>query len=334
MTSLSLSRSRVWNNGLEARFVRDPTFELVQKLTRTGFGASRSYGKYLVSSSDPVTGTTVRMGWYAVNVSANDVATSGIMPNTLSAVTMLPRETSYSLIKNILSEIENAASGLGIKVSDFYSYIAPGLKRPIIVVTAYGSGDDFVTSSNAKVFDSVLMTKTAGIEGTSILSYLSHMKRLSPTVRHHARHLIDKISIIEDARTAFSTHKIHAMHDVTEGGVLGAVYEMSIATDLGFEIYSDSIPIDFSTREVCSTLSIDPLRLIGSGSLLICCAAGASDRVTDALAAKKIECATIGRFLPRWEGRWVRSTNKRTELKGNLIQDEIWRVLRQYRKLP
>ena len=243
-------------------------------------------------------------------MSANDVATSGMIPDALTVVALLTEETTENQIDRIMIEINSTASGLGITVSGVQSVLTPGLKRPIVVVTALGSGDEFVTSSDAKQFDSILMTKTAGIEGTSILSYLPSMEKFPASMIRRGRSLIKKISVIEEARTAFNTRKVHAMHDVTEGGVVGAVYEMSVESGLGFEINSDSIPIDRSTEEICSKFSIDPLRLIGSGSLLIACPVENSGIIIKALASKKIRCSNIGTFLPRSGGRWICDSNK------------------------
>ncbi len=317
--------------------LKSTTFKITRSAGQPRIGknisVSRSRGGYLASSSDPITGTSLNIGWHAVNVSANDVATSGMIPDTLTVVVLLTEETKENQIGRIITEIDRTASGLGIIVSGVQSVVMPGLKRPIVVVTALGSGDKFVTSSDAKQFDSILMTKTAGIEGTSILSHVTRMERFSASVIRRGRSLIKEISVIEEARTAFNTRKIHAMHDVTEGGIVGAVYEMSVASGLGFEINSDSIPIDHSTVEICSKFSIDPLRLIGSGSLLISCPPENSGTIIKALASKKIRCTSIGTFLPKRRGRWICDSNKRLKVEESSIQDEIWNALDEYGKL-
>lgn len=295
---------------------------------------SKRKGKYLVSSSDPITGTSIRMGWHAVNVSANDVATSGVIPDTLNVTSLFPLGMSTSQMEKLFVEISKTASGLGITVAGAQTEIISGLRRPIVVVTAFGSGDDFVTSSNSRKYDFILMTKTAGIEGTSILSHLSEIDELGSKIRRRGLNLIKKISVIEEAQIAFNTRKIHAMHDVTEGGIIGAVYEMSVASHLGFEIYSDSVPIDSSTNSICSRLHIDPLRLIGSGSLLISCPPKSSRTVMKALRSKNIRCTKIGRFLPDSKERWICTSDKRKRVRQTSIQDEVWATLGKYGKLP
>ncbi len=141
-------------------------------------GVTRSRGKYLVSSSDPITGAVDRIGWHAVNVSANDVATSGIMPDTLNVIALFPEGTTSSEIGTTITEINETAESLGISVAGGHTEITPNLKRKIIIVTAFGSGDRFVTAADAKPEDSILLTKTAGIEGTSILSKLNAIEKI------------------------------------------------------------------------------------------------------------------------------------------------------------
>jgi hydrogenase expression/formation protein HypE len=294
-------------------------------------GITRTKGEFLVSSSDPITGVVDRIGWYAVNVSANDVATSGIMPDTLNVVALFPDGTRERDIRKIMDEINETAAGLGISVAGGHTEITPKLDRTIVVVTAIGSGDKYVTSGDAKENDSLLLTKTAGIEGTSILAKLPVVaKQLDTRTRKTAQKLIDKLSIMKEAHIAFETGKAHAMHDVTEGGVLGSALEMSMAAKLGLGIYREKIPIDPTTREVCSKLKIDPLRLIGSGSLLISCNEYDSKQIIAALSEAKIACAEIGTFLPSATERWLESNGKEERLNPESIQDELWPILRKY----
>ncbi|MDA4112202.1 MAG: AIR synthase-related protein [Thaumarchaeota archaeon] len=294
-------------------------------------GITKSRGKYLVSSSDPITGAVERIGWHAVNVSANDVATSGIMPDTLNIVALFPEGTNLSEINRVMKDVNRTASSLGISVAGGHTEITPKLHRIILMVTAIGSGDAYVTSGDAVENDSILLTKTAGIEGTSILAKLPEVARLvEPPTRKRAENLINKLSIMKEASSAFATGKVHAMHDVTEGGVIGSVLEMSLASKLGFEIFGDIVPRDESTKEICTKLKVDPLRLIGSGSLLIACAKGDASEIMQKLKLAKIRCTEIGTFLPSSKGRWLESDGKRGRLRADSIQDELWPALGKY----
>ncbi len=295
-------------------------------------GVTRSKGRFLVSSSDPITGTEKRIGWHGVNVSANDVATSGIMPDTLSMVAMFPPRTRTGVIIGVIEEIKKTAKGLGITVAGGHTEITPGLVKPIIVITCFGSGDKFVTAANAKPGDSILMTKTAGIEGTSILANLPKVARsVSSSAATRGGNLIRSLSIVNDAKHAFSTGHVHAMHDVTEGGVIGAVFEMGLASHLGFVLESDIIPVDPATREISDSLGIDPLRLIGSGALLIACSSKTESKVIHTLVSKGIRCTKIGRFFPLRRGRTLIRAGRQLVVTEESIQDELWPTLRKCR---
>lgn len=294
-------------------------------------GVWKSQGKFIVSSSDPITGTGSRIGWHAVNVSVNDVATSGMVPQILNIVAIFPIGTKPNSIKKVITEISRTAADLGISVAGGHTEITPGLNRPIITVTAIGSGDKFVTAADAKASDVILMTKTSGIEGVAILSKLPRVKKIvGQYLSSRGANLIKQLSILTEARLAFQTGRVHAMHDVTEGGVLGAVYEMSLASHLGFILFEDTIPIENSTRQICSKLRIDPLRLIGSGALIIACGEESRSHVLRKLHSEGIQCTEIGRFLPISSGRKLQKVGTSLTIREREIQDELWEALRKY----
>lgn len=298
-------------------------------------GVWKSHGKFIVSSSDPITGAEDRIGWHAVNVSVNDVATSGILPEILNIVAIFPNGTKTREIQKVILEINKTARDIGISVAGGHTEITPGLSRPIITVTAIGSGDEFVTAADARAQDVILMTKTAGIEGTAILSKLSKVKALVASGEsRRGADLLKQLSILREAKLAFQTGKVHAMHDVTEGGVLGSVYEMSLASQLGFILYEEAIPLDRSTKTICSALAIDPLRLIGSGALIIACGEKWKGVILEKLHSNDIRCSEIGRFLPLKRGRRLQKIKTSMTIREDNIQDELWPALRKYGDLP
>ena len=124
------------------------------------------------------------------------------------------------------------------------------------------------------------------------------------------------------------------MHDTTEGGTLGCVFEMSLASGLGFELVEDSIPVDQSTNAVCKALSVDPLRLLGSGSLVISCGEKDRENVIKAVEKEGVKCTLIGKFLPKKKGRkLLRAHGNKSEQIDDYVQDEIWTSLRKYGNL-
>jgi len=280
----------------------------------------------MIVSSDPVTGVEERIGWYAVNVSANDVATSGNRPRFLQSVMLLPDDADERMVARISSDMSRTAKALGIAIVGGHTELTPGLRRPIVMTTVFAFADSYITAAGARERDSILMTKSAAVEGTAILA--SEAKGLDAATVKRARGYFRKLSVVEEAIAAYQTGHVHAMHDCTEGGVLGAVYEMSYASGLSFELDASSIPVSKETLGVCSALRLDPLRLISSGTLILSVEAGKEKEVAEAIWKRASTRATVvGRV--RGGGRkavLVGTDGTRMRIRQPPT-DELWRVL-------
>ena len=289
------------------------------------FAAVKVGRGYLIVSADPISGVTENIGRYAVKVSANDVATSGNRPQFAESVVLLPEGSTAEDLKTIAEQIDGAAKESGIAVLGGHTEVTPGLHRPIVVMTVFAFAESFVTSAGARPGDAILMTKTAGLEGTSELAREHRFDPpLQSAILRRARRLIDQLDVTEEAAAVFGTGKVHGMHDCTEGGVLGAVYEMSVASGLGFVLDEAAVPVAPETRAICDALSVDPLRLIGSGSLLIAAAEDSVGEVCDALRAV-CSVTKVGEFRPR--GRTLARREGAREAVKEAPEDELWRVL-------
>jgi hydrogenase expression/formation protein HypE len=289
-------------------------------------------GGYLITSADPITGVSNDIGRYAVKVSANDVATSGNRPQFAESVILLPEGSTTADLDRIALQVHRAAEESRISILGGHTEVTPGLKRPIVVVTVFGFVQSFVSAAGAKEGDAMLMTKTAGLEGSSELASEHSFREgeVPSSVLKRARGMIGRIDITEEAVRAFRTGRVHAMHDCTEGGVLGAAFEMSFASGLGFRLEEEAVPVAPETKVICNALSLDPLKLIGSGSLLIAAEKGAEDVVIKALRpvakATKVGEFTRGR-------RSLVSRGGREILVREAPEDELWRVLSGPRRL-
>jgi len=253
----------------------------------------------VVAATDPITGSVEDVGWLAVHVNANDIATFGVSPRWFLASIMLPSGYTTDQLSKIMYQIDNAAKELGIAVTGGHSEITECITQPIIAGFMMGTAPagEYVTSSGAKAGDSLIVTKTAGIEGTSILategrSYLT--KKLGEDIVREGQQLRNSISVVTDGVTAFGTGFIHAMHDPTEGGLANGIHEICDASGVGCEIENDLIPLNDATKQICECLQIHPLELISSGSMLICCDSRHAPQVIKELAAVDIEAVTIG----------------------------------------
>lgn len=225
--------------------------------------------KAIVSSVDPITGAVERIGWLAVNICANDVATFGVRPAFFSSCILLPEDSDEHILEEICRQIDDAAKKLKIAVVGGHSEVTPELTHPIVIGYCLGVAGrgKYVTSSGAKVGDQLILTKTAGIEGTAILATEKYEKLKSAIdneILASAQGFFDKISVVDDALIAFQCGGVDAMHDPTEGGVLGGIHEMADASKLGVKIYQEKIPVAKETLEICSIFKVDPLQLISS----------------------------------------------------------------------
>lgn len=290
------------------------------------FAAVKVDGRYLIVSADPISGVSANIGRYAVNVSANDVATSGNRPQFAESVVLLPEGSSAKYLGVTARQIGRTAEESGITIIGGHTEVTPGLRHPIIVMTVFSVVDNFVTSADAKDGDILMMSKTAGLEGTAEIATERGLipRGLPESTKRKAARLISQISVTEEAVAAFRTGRVHAMHDCTEGGVLGAAFEMSIASGLGFVLEERAVPVAPETRAICRLLSIDPLRLIGSGSLLLAVEKGSKEEVQRALRTK-CKVTRIGEFQ-RGRKEIVRKTGGMVTVK-EAPEDELWRVL-------
>ena len=280
---------------------------------------------FMIVSADPITGVSEDIGYLAVKVSANDVATSGNRPQFAESVVLLPEESTEADVSKMARQMHGAARESGIAIVGGHTEVTPGLRHPIVVVTVFSFVQDYLTSGGAKDGDAIMMTKTAGLEGTAELLRERGVFRRppGPAATKMALRMIREIDITKEAVAGFRTRRVHAMHDCTEGGVLGAVFEMSVASGIGFRLMEAAVPVAPVTRRVCKELSLDPLKLIGSGSLLLAVAKGSEDAVKRALGPTMV--TKIGEFR---RGRRALVTVAGIEsVVGNAPEDELWRVL-------
>lgn len=303
-----------------AKVVVEPSFGLDFGVLRMDGGS----GRYLIVSSDPITGVTERAGWYAVNVSANDVATSGNRPEFLQSVILLPEHASERDVKALSSEMNDTAKELGIAIVGGHTELTPGLHRPIVVTTAFAVAESYTTAAGAREGDTLVMTKTAGVEGTAIIGTDPRFNgRLDRRTVAMARRQFDLLSVVDEAVGAYETGAVHAMHDCTEGGVVGALYEMAVASGLGLEVEAEEIPVAPATAKISSAAGVDPLRLISSGTLLIAVEEGREPEVLDAVRSAGSTAKAIGTFRG---GRVVLMRGARAEVVEGPPKDEIWRL--------
>jgi len=253
----------------------------------------------LIVSMDPITGAVERIGWLAVNINANDIATFGVPPSIFLSCILLPEKAEPSTVKTICEQMDKAAKDLDIAIVGGHCEVTPGFLNPSVVGCAMGSTekDNYVTSAGARSGDKIILTKSAGIEGTAILASDKEEQlrmEVEPPVLENAKKHFSQISVVKDALTAFNTGGVNAMHDPTEGGILGGIHELADASNIGVTIFEEKIPIRPETLHICRFFKIDPLQLISSGALLISAIPGSAEDIIQDLHKQRIPGTVVG----------------------------------------
>ncbi|MDP6421793.1 MAG: AIR synthase family protein [SAR202 cluster bacterium] len=260
--------------------------------------------RYLVAKTDPITFATDLIGWYVVQINANDLAVMGATPRWLMATAMMPEGTEAEQVREVFSQLTSACKELGITLIGGHTEITYGIDRPLAVGAMLGEVDKdrVVLTSGARPGDSIVITKGIAVEGTAILAREASNELAAKGV---AADVIDRaaeflfspgISVVRDASIAVDAVSVHAMHDPTEGGLVGGLLEMALGAGVGLEIDRDRIPVLPETKSICDALGLDPLGLIASGSLLAAVAREDVATLISTLGDSGIPAFEIGRI--------------------------------------
>jgi hydrogenase expression/formation protein HypE len=268
----------------------------------------------LVLKSDPITFATDSIGQYAVLINANDIATSGARPRWLLTTLLFPCGVTPYEIRNVINELKTFCRQWDITLCGGHTEITDAVTRPVVTGMMAGTvaRQDLIDKRNMASGDRILLTKGVAVEGTAIIAreFSDRLKNLGMTDLEidSSRQFLTRISIITEARIGAQSGMVSAMHDVTEGGLANAAEELSIAGGYQIKIDVDAIPVFAETRKVCSLLGIDPLGLIGSGSLLICCRQAGCESLLSAIRRAGIDVTCIGEVLETGQG--IRAVKK------------------------
>jgi hydrogenase expression/formation protein HypE len=290
--------------------------------------------RYLIAKSDPITFATDAIGYYAVVVNANDIATRGGQPKWFLATLLLPeRTTSVALVESIFAQIAEACTSFGIGLVGGHTEVTYGLDRPILSGHMLGEVDPagLITTSGAQIGDVLLLTKGICVEGTAIIAREREpeLRRsdVSESIIQRAKNFLFEpgISVVRDARIAIGAGRVHAMHDPTEGGLAMAVHELATAAQVGIVIEDNHIPILEEAALLCGAYGLNPLGTIASGALLIATPPEDALRIQQALQANNLGCAAIGRIVPPSEGVLL-DDGSRLQPLPQFVRDEITKL--------
>ncbi len=287
--------------------------------------------QYLVTKTDPVTFTSKEIGWYAVNINANDVAVMGAKPLWFQASLLFPLGITEDTVREVFAQIDAACQELDIAVTGGHTEVTAAVNQLIVVGDMHGlvEKNRLVTSSGTQPGDIVVITKAAGIEGTGILAAekTEELKDKVPERLLTEAYALRKtlgISVVREALLA-AQYGVTAMHDPTEGGVAMGLYEMAEASESLLAIDLDKIPILPSTTALCHYFGLNPLGLISSGTLLLTITEKNWQTLAQVFQDQGIPSAAVGQVRPG-KGLMAFSAGKRVPFTYSEA-DELTKVL-------
>ena len=251
----------------------------------------------LVLSTDPITGTVQDIGTFAVHITANDIASNGAEVIGIMLTVLLPEGTEEEELRAAMQDMETACRQLNIEIIGGHTEITRAVRQPIITVTGVGKmkRNAMIGTAGARPGQEIVMTKWAGLEGTAIIAAAKEEElraKYSQSFLDGAKKMIDYISVVPEAMIAREC-KVTSMHDVTEGGIFGALWEIGAASKVGMEIDLKKILLKQETVEICEFYDINPYMLISSGCMQI--VTDQANYLVDRLNAEGIAAAVIGR---------------------------------------
>lgn len=322
---------------------KDPTV-LVPPLTGVDAGViDLGHNQVLVIAEDPILAIPGQpwemFGWYTVHIGASDVAVMGVKPRYMTYSLLMPQETNDEDFKTIVDSIHRAALELDIAIVGGHTGYYPGFAAPTIggvTVFAVAERGDYITPGGARPGDDVLLTKGPAIETAGLLAVLREkelLKKYPASMVDKAKALCRKMTVVKDASLAMECGGISAMHDATEGGVIGGLFEIANASGVGMEIDESLFIYPAEIKMVCDAFQIDPVAAIAEGSLLITARPESSAGILSRLKAAGIEASVIGNVTSDSKIRIMKRLNGEVVPLQIPEQDPFWPVFFESVKL-
>jgi hydrogenase expression/formation protein HypE len=293
-------------------------------------------GDILASHIDPIVGAIEGIGSLAVNVACNDVAASGIQPRWILLLVMLPRKEEPEQLKVIMQDAQRAADEVGASIIGGHTGYSSGISRPLVAVTAMGNagGRRVLGSAGANVGDHLLVSKSVGLEGTAILASdfadVALDLGLSADEIDRAKRLSVEVSVLPEA-LLLADQGATSMHDVTRGGLLESLLEISLLSQVGMEVQVDQIPVWPEVAQFAEAFGFDPLRMISSGTLVATISSERVEAAVRALDEIGVAAYDVGQVI---DGEGVRLLSEDGEVREFLEPepevDELARLWQLY----
>lgn len=281
-----------------------------------------------VVSTDPITGATKELGALAVHVSCNDAATKGAEPVGLLLTILCPEGTGEEELEEVMKQAGKAAADVNVEIIGGHTEVTDAVNRMVLSTTVIArmKREDLYTYESIRTGDKVVISKWIGLEGTHILA--SELKEilLDHFTEGELKEALDLgryLSVVREGLLA-KEFGVKYMHDITEGGIYGAIWETGKAIGKGIDLYEDRLPVQDITRRICEHLEIDVRKLISSGSMIMVVPSERADELVHALEKVQIPASLIAEVTD--SGIFSVSEEGRTEIESP-GSDELYRAL-------
>lgn len=280
-----------------------------------------------VVSTDPITGTTQDIGRVGMMVTLNDLASAGAEPVGVLLTVLLPEDITEEQIRSMMQQIDQECETYQVQVIGGHTEVTRVVNQPVLTVTGIGKAKKgrMISTGGALPGDDILVTKWIAIEGTTILASEKETElnqRFPGHLLQAAKDMKQWLSVVPEGRVAAGAGA-HAMHDVTEGGIFGAFWEMAEASGIGLEIDLKQIPVRQESIEICEFFGLNPYELISSGSMLI--AAPDGYQMVRELKKAGIPAVVVGKATAGNDRILINGEERR--FLESPKQDELYKVL-------
>lgn len=294
-------------------------------------------GQVMVTTCDPVFIVPDygfrRAAWFALHILASDAATSGLRPTYLCIDLNLPLSITRDQLDELWTTMHEECARMGVSIISGHTARYEGCNYPMVggaTIMSIGPAEGYVTPAMAGVGDTVIVTKGAAIEAAGLMA-ATFPDRIAAAYgaafAREAEGLFYQMSVVDDALTAASAgvrdNGVTAMHDATECGVWGGLYEIAQASGVGLRIEQDRIIVRDDVRRICDLFGMDPYAAISEGTLLLTCRPHRAEAVLAALTERGIAASAVGEVTPASAGMRLATDGGERELVHPRV-DPFW----------
>ncbi len=287
-----------------------------------------------------------RAAWFAIHILASDVVTSGLPPTYLSIDLNLPLSISEDELTVVWQTIDAECRKMGMAIVCGHTARYDNCHYPMVggaTVLAIGDIDKYVAPKFAQAGDKIIITKGPAIEASGIFATMFPKlltREFGQTFARKAEKLFHQMSVVQDALAAVKVgvrdDGVSAMHDATECGIWGGLFEIAQAAGLGVRIEKEKIVIEDCVNEICNFFKIDPYKSISEGTLIITCRPDKAEKIVEILQNHNIISSIVGELIELKYGLILIEDNKEKKLEHPKV-DPFWKAfynaLQNYKKM-